>query len=142
MKTYSDYMLALGMLITGSINTISTKIADEANATGTCKGSTFAWSLDQGYTNNTSCEPRPFNHPFLQAVGMFIGEGLVLIVFYLSEFWFKYRDNKALSKPDDYSAVEDGANGASEGGEKDSQDKNNWSPIIFLLPACCDLSGT
>ena len=49
-------MLALGMLITGSLNTITTKAADKVN------------TLDRyGDTVN-------FNHPFFQALCMFVGE--------------------------------------------------------------------
>lgn len=34
MKTYFHYFLALGMLITGSVNTLSTKWADQQCAVG------------------------------------------------------------------------------------------------------------
>lgn len=63
MRTVFHYVLALGMLITGSINTLSTKWADQQCSVG------------------RSGESHPFVHPFVQAVGMFLGEALCLVAF-------------------------------------------------------------
>lgn len=65
MKTLFDYMLALGMMITGSVNTISTKAADQVHA------------------ENKHGDVVLFNHPFFQTAGMFLGEFLCLLTFRL-----------------------------------------------------------
>lgn len=65
MKTVFHYMLALGMLLTGSINTLSTKWADKQCSVGR-----------HGISH-------PFVHPFVQAAGMFLGEALCLVAFAL-----------------------------------------------------------
>lgn len=57
-------LLSVLMIVTGSINTLSTKWADTL----------FAVGRDHG-------EPRKFNHPFVQSWFMFVGEFLCLIVF-------------------------------------------------------------
>ena len=59
----SEVVLAIGMLLTGSVNTITTKFADLQFTTG----------YDGSY--------RVFNHPFFQAAGMFFGEFLCAAVF-------------------------------------------------------------
>eukprot|EP00076_Gallus_gallus_P039460 XP_025004998.1 solute carrier family 35 member F6 [Gallus gallus] len=65
---WSRYQLGLAalMLLTGSINTLAAKWADNFSAAG-CGGT----------------EEHSFQHPFLQAVGMFLGEFSCLAVFYL-----------------------------------------------------------
>ena len=50
MRTVSDYILALGMLITGSINTLTTKLADTERSEGV-KG-----------------DKHLFKHPFFQVI--------------------------------------------------------------------------
>ena len=66
--------LALGMVITGSINTISTKWADNQRAIG-----------------KPEFPEHDFDHPFLQAVGMFIGEFTCLIAF---QIWRRFNKKK------------------------------------------------
>jgi len=61
-------------------------------------------------------EKREFEHPFVQALGMFLGELLCLAVFYLGE-WKKRR----------------------EGIESPKQTFSNW---IFVVPAICDMTAT
>jgi len=65
---WTSYQLSLAvlMVVTGSINTLSTKWADQLSA------------------KNSVGELKPFNHPFLQACTMFIGEFLCLVVFTIS----------------------------------------------------------
>jgi len=58
-----------------------------------------------------------FNHPFIQAAVMFIGEILCLCVFYLLR-WRAHRT-----------------------GQKFDQGKP-FNPAIFALPALCDMSAT
>nr|XP_060610755.1 solute carrier family 35 member F6 [Anolis sagrei ordinatus] len=103
MATWTKYQLFLAglMLVTGSINTLSAKWADKLSAVG-CNGT----------------EEHNFQHPFLQAVGMFLGEFSCLAVFHL----LRCRDRRraepvmAASQP--------------------------FNPILFLPPALCDMTGT
>ena len=105
MRTTFALGLALGMLVTGSVNTISTKLADLQIVAG----------LDPK-------TPHAFNHPFFQACLMFLGEALCLAV---------YQAKKAFC-----------AKKRGEGAKKARKNKQRWSPLIFLLPACCDMTGT
>ncbi|CAG5099320.1 Oidioi.mRNA.OKI2018_I69.XSR.g16443.t1.cds [Oikopleura dioica] len=95
--------LALGMVITGSINTISTKWADNQRAIG-----------------KPEFPEHDFDHPFLQAVGMFIGEFTCLIAF---QIWRRFNKKKV------------------EEGEIDVG-SDDFSPFLLCLPACCDMLGT
>lgn len=93
-------LLALGMLITGSLNTISTKAADNGTAVNR-------------YGDNVA-----FNHPFVQAAGMFIGEYLCMIVYLILSYRAKANndDSFARAKP--------------------------HSRFIYAIPAMCDMTGT
>jgi len=92
-----EAFLALGMLFTGSVNTLVTKLADVTDSTG----------ID-GKSND-------FDHPFFQALGMFLGEFLCLGVYYINK-----SRNKSVEK----------------------EEPQTWSPWIFALPAVCDMTGT
>jgi len=95
-------VLAIIMLVTGSLNTISAKFADQS----------FAYGID-------GCKsfPRSFRHPFFQAVLMFMGESFCLVVFKLSNAVARYQG-------------------------KDTTPSADFSPLIFLIPALCDLTAT
>ncbi|XP_048453408.1 solute carrier family 35 member F6 [Rhincodon typus] len=93
--------LAAMMLITGSINTLSAKWADGFSAKG-CHGS----------------QTHLFNHPFLQAVGMFLGEVSCLAVFYI----IVCHDRR---KP-----------------EPQMASARKFNSFIFLPPALCDMTAT
>jgi len=99
MKTLFHWMLALGMLITGSINTISTKAADQA------------------WTTNRYGERVQFNHPFFQAVCMFLGEFLCLLAFHASLL-----------------------RGRMTG--KEVEKAKPFNRFVLLLPALCDMTAT
>ncbi|XP_033642637.1 solute carrier family 35 member F6-like [Asterias rubens] len=71
-----QFFLAGMMLVTGSINTLSTKWADVQTAVG-----------DPKYGN----EPHAFFHPFFQASCMFLGELSCLVAFKMLFFYHKYR---------------------------------------------------
>mmetsp|Transcript_19742 Transcript_19742/g.50121 ORF Transcript_19742/g.50121 Transcript_19742/m.50121 type:complete len:389 (-) Transcript_19742:156-1322(-) len=75
-------ILAVGMVSTGSVNTIAGKYADDQVAEG--------WANDG--------KSHPFQHPFFQAATMFLGELLCLFAY----FFYK----KFMEKPD-YDKVED-----------------------------------
>ena len=76
-KTLAHVGLALGMLVTGSINTLSTKLADLQNATGVGGGPS-----------------RNFSHPFTQAWFMFFGEFLCLLTFFLQRYVAGWRGRR------------------------------------------------
>ncbi|XP_052285284.1 solute carrier family 35 member F6-like isoform X2 [Dreissena polymorpha] len=96
-------LLAVVMVVTGSINTLSTKWADSSEAV------------------NLDGQKQPFNHPFLQAVGMFMGELLCLFVFGIRKCM---RRNHEVANADDAHAP------------------RNYNPLIFLPAAICDMLGT
>ncbi|XP_018425361.1 PREDICTED: solute carrier family 35 member F6 [Nanorana parkeri] len=99
--TSYQLILAAMMLVTGSINTLSAKWADTFSAGG-CKDDPV----------------HQFQHPFLQAVGMFLGELSCLAVFYILVF----RDKRSPQPNMDASQP--------------------FNSLIFLLPAICDMAGT
>ncbi|KAG9469794.1 solute carrier family 35 member F6 [Eleutherodactylus coqui] len=100
---WTSYQLLLAgmMLVTGSINTLSAKWADNFSAEG-CKGS----------------QSHQFQHPFLQAVGMFLGELSCLAVFYILVLKDRRSPEPTLAP---------------------SQPFNS---LLFLPPAICDMTGT
>lgn len=102
---WTTYQLGLAfmMLITGSINTLSTKWADTSTAVGVDGGA-----------------PRVFDHPFLQAVGMFMGELTCLLVFHIMRVFHTRRNTL------------------------DQMDVGNqhFNPLIFLPAAMLDMLGT
>ncbi|KAM9355307.1 solute carrier family 35 member F6-like isoform 2-T2 [Pholidichthys leucotaenia] len=99
---WTKYQLFLAglMLITGSINTLSAKWAD----TFTAKG--------------CSDNEHDFSHPFVQAVGMFLGELSCLAVFYILLCHDRRRPEPRMNP----------------GG--------SFNPLLFLPPAMCDMLGT
>ncbi|KAK2856095.1 hypothetical protein Q5P01_004830 [Channa striata] len=101
--TWTRYQLFLAflMLTTGSINTLSAKWADLFSANG-CHG---------------DGEHR-FSHPFLQAVGMFLGEFCCLAVFYI----LLCRDRR---RP-----------------EPQMNPGQRFNPLLFFPPAMCDMTAT
>ncbi|XP_018121546.1 solute carrier family 35 member F6 [Xenopus laevis] len=100
---WTSYQLLLAgmMLTTGSINTLSAKWADNFNAKG-CNGS----------------ESHQFQHPFLQAVGMFLGELSCLAVLYIL-----ICRNRSSPVPT-------------------IEPSQPFNPLLFLPPALCDMTGT
>jgi len=87
-------VLAVGMVLTGSINTLVTKLADVTSAEG------------------INGESSDFDHPYVQALGMFLGELMCLAAFYI------------LPK-----------------GKADREEKP-FPLWTFLLPALCDMTAT
>lgn len=97
--------LASGMLVFGSINTLTTKTADMVNTTG-----------------RPDFPPHMFSHPYLQGVGMFLGEFSCLIIFYMMTI---YRNIKARNNPD-----------------SPLPPVHSCNPFLFILPAICDMCAT
>lgn len=100
---WTKYQLFLAglMLTTGSINTLSAKWADMFSAKG--------------------CRDDPvhsFSHPFVQAVGMFLGELSCLAVFYL----LLCHDRRSP--------------------EPKMNPGQRFNPLLFFPPAMCDMTAT
>lgn len=100
---WTKYQLFLAglMLTTGSLNTLSAKWADMFSAKG--------------------CRDDPehmFSHPFLQAVGMFLGEFSCLAVFYILLCHDKRRPEPQMNPG------------------------QSFNPLLFFPPAMCDMTGT
>ncbi|KAM6221870.1 solute carrier family 35 member F6 [Rhynchocyon petersi] len=100
---WTKYQLFLAglMLVTGSINTLSAKWADRFVAEG-CGGS----------------KAHSFQHPFLQSVGMFLGEFSCLAAFYLLRCRAEGHSDSSVSP------------------------QQSFNPLLFLPPALCDMTGT
>uniref|UniRef100_L7M0A8 Solute carrier family 35 member F6 n=1 Tax=Rhipicephalus pulchellus TaxID=72859 RepID=L7M0A8_RHIPC len=106
--TKYQVFLALMLVFTGSINTLATKWADSSLSVG------------------RDGQLRLFDHPFLQAVGMFLGEMSCLLAFRVVFFYYtrKAKAGEAVELPPSVSGSRD------------------FNPLIFLPPAMCDLVGT
>nr|XP_054508924.1 solute carrier family 35 member F6 [Agelaius phoeniceus] len=112
---WSRYQLGLAalMLLTGSINTLAAKWADNFSAPG-CDGT----------------EEHKFQHPFLQAAGMFLGEFSCLPVFYL----LLLRDRRRADRDRDQDRDGDG--------DPAPAPSRPFNALLFLPPALCDMAGT
>jgi drug/metabolite transporter (DMT)-like permease len=110
-KRVVNLMIAVLMVSTGSLNTIAAKWADQIKVEG-----------------------RTFNHPFFQAICMFIGEFCCLIAFFIIYGVQKVNWRRR--------------NVEGEGGivaelEDDVEPSiPKFNPFIFLPPALCDIMGT
>ncbi|XP_045102552.1 solute carrier family 35 member F6-like isoform X3 [Portunus trituberculatus] len=104
--TKKQMMLAFIMVSTGSINTISAK-----------------WT-DRIYSKNSHGNVVKFNHPFLQADCMFMGEMTCMAAFYILRI-LRRRARQ----------------GASELA-LDSDQNTKFPRLVFYLPAICDMTAT
>ncbi|XP_050692656.1 solute carrier family 35 member F6-like isoform X1 [Eriocheir sinensis] len=104
--TRKQILLAVLLVVTGSINTLSTKWADEIEA------------------ENSAGEVTHFVHPYFQTEGMFIGEMLCMLTFYIMRCYERRqrRDNVEMSPS--------------------TQQVTNFPKQIFLVPALCDTIAT
>ena len=144
--TPAQYALAFWMLVTGSINTLSTKFADKecvpdyrfGSVAATCDASAVVenaksiLSSSGTFHHNSTLSTdgcvagcKPFDHPFVQAIGMFAGESLCLLAFKISTLFS--------------AAPSQGGEGGEGGGAAAAR---RYSPLIFALPALCDSLGT
>jgi len=94
------------MLIFGSFNTLSVKWADTMTS------------------ESVDGTKRPFNHPFLQATGMFLGEMLCMVAFWI----VRYRASRQPASA--YPPL------SQENAPK------KFNPLVFLPPALCDMTAT
>merc|ERR1712223_538732 len=106
------------MLIAGSIETMSVKWADTMDSKG------------------SDGKLRGFRHPFLQAAGMFLGEMLCMVVFYLIRWFKKWKSKRHGSYEILYSTDE------AERVANEEANEAKFNPLIFLPPALCDLTAT
>lgn len=104
--TKKQSFFALTMVITGSINTLSTKWADTMESV------------------NSAGELEKFQHPFFQADGMFLGEILCLITFYIQRTVIRRRQREQI-----------------EMAPVNQQDVK-FPKIVFVAPALCDMLAT
>lgn len=104
--TKYQIILAFTLVITGSINTLSTKWADYIKS------------------ESSDGQIRPFEHPFVQACAMFMGEFLCLVTFKALYYHFRRKND----------------------GTEDRHDlvkgNRNFSPFILFVPAMCDMIAT
>uniref|UniRef100_A0A1A8RGX5 Solute carrier family 35 member F6 n=1 Tax=Nothobranchius rachovii TaxID=451742 RepID=A0A1A8RGX5_9TELE len=100
---WTRYQLFLAglMLTTGSINTLSAKWADMFSAKGCHDG-----------------PEHDFSHPFVQAVGMFLGEFSCLLVFYMLLRYDRRRPEPQMNPG------------------------QSFNPLLFFPPAMCDMLAT
>lgn len=104
--TKYQIILAFTLVITGSINTLSTKWADYIKS------------------ESSDGQVRPFEHPFVQACAMFMGEFLCLLTFKALYYHFRRKND----------------------GTEDRHDlvkgNRDFSPFILFVPAMCDMIAT
>lgn len=98
--------LAGMMLVFGSFNTLSVKWADTMTS------------------ESVNGDQKSFNHPFLQATGMFLGEMMCMLAFWFTRW--KASRQQAVSYPP--LSVDDAP--------------KKFNPLIFLPPALCDMTAT
>ncbi|XP_074658914.1 solute carrier family 35 member F6-like [Tubulanus polymorphus] len=113
-------LLAVGMLVTGSINTISKKAQNDVNVAGYYNAS----------ANNTAT-PHDFHHPWFQTIIMFMGEFLCLIGFAYHRK--KQRDEWQKELQERFENGED---------IPDPPDQGRVCQLILAIPTICDLIGT
>jgi drug/metabolite transporter (DMT)-like permease len=113
----STLFFALGMLITGTINTLTRKIQNDTKAKG---------------VDGTI---HPFRHPFFQTFVMFIGEALCLIPLFIQRRNQRRRYQELIANSSINTTIGD----SQKFGEPRRSRVFSW---IFLLPAVCDLLGT
>ena len=125
MGRYTTLVLAVSMLVVGSINTIAYKVADWQYAKGSYTPAQCQWPSAPPLPGNASMPSPPalppspppepgckFQHPFVQVYAMFLGELCCLIAYML----LRCTDTIEASPAFNY--------------------------FIFLLPACCDMTAT
>ncbi len=82
----------------------------------------FRWA-DTMTSESTDGKQRPFRHPFLQACGMFLGEMMCMVAFYIVRAYKRRRAASSIEEVEEPSA-------------------RPYSPFVFLPPALCDMTAT
>lgn len=117
-----QFALVAGMLITGSINTLSKKAQNDCRV----KGIPYNRS-----SNSSSGEEHEFDHPWFQTIIMFLGESFCLIGLIVSRYRERSRHRRNL-----YLSNIQGD------GERIELKQPRIFQFVFLLPTLCDLIGT
>lgn len=110
-------VLMVGMLVTGSINTLSKKAQNDC--------------IVKGYpdkSKNNTAEPHEFNHPWFQTLIMFIGETICLIGFVI----VRKRERDKRKNEFSVTALD----------ELPKQFQNRLIQLVVAFPTVCDLIGT
>ncbi|XP_041353589.1 solute carrier family 35 member F6-like [Gigantopelta aegis] len=113
-------LLMIGMLVTGSINTLSKKAQNDC--------------VVEGYpdrSSNNTTKPHEFDHPWFQTWIMFIGEMCCLIGLCIA----RRRERQAYLKKEALSRKQ-------EGEVLEPLVQKKVFHLIFLIPTLCDLVGT
>ena len=106
------YSVMLGMLLTGSANT-----------------------LIQKYQNDTEALGHLFTHPYFQTAIMFTGELSVFLAYGVKKFWY---GRKAAANPTEAKQLLSPGTQAAES----HQLKTNPNPLLLAIPASCDFLGS
>ncbi|KAK3597431.1 hypothetical protein CHS0354_040171 [Potamilus streckersoni] len=117
--TCFQVLLMVGMLVTGSINTLSKKAQNDCIASG--------YPVKSG--NKTTSDPHQFNHPWFQTLIMFIGETVCLFGFCA----VRRRERLALQ--------EKVGDKPEESSSETPKQARIFQPLI-IIPTICDLIGT
>lgn len=112
-STLITLLIAVMMVVTGSLNTIAAKWADSISVNG-----------------------RKFDHPFFQATCMFIGEFCCLITFLIVHNIRKFNWRRRRTQATESNLYD------IEAEDEDEPQINKFNPFIFLPPACCDVLAT
>ena len=85
--------LAILLVVTGSLNTLTTKWADFLKSKGIILIINFTHYIiypnDHVNILDSQGNVVPFNHPFVQAIAMFFGEMMCLVTFKIVYFFLK-----------------------------------------------------
>lgn len=120
-------LLAVGMLISGSLNTLTTNYANKQYADGITSPSTV-W----GKLNGEFDRYHLFDHPYFQAACMFVGELLCFIAYGVTR---KGRSAAGAS-------AREAGQGLVLEAEEVAPRPSFKSNFLFAIPAVCDMLGT
>ncbi|KAJ1649182.1 hypothetical protein IWQ61_009651, partial [Dispira simplex] len=139
MKTSYTLFLVGGMLVTGTLNTLLTKLQD-MQCVGNCH-------------DQNPAKRQLFEQPTWQTLNMFVGEILCLVVLYVSLAWNHYQRRRhgysELVATGPLSEEADGGDLLEEATLDDmpttlanTQPLNGWKTLLMWLPALFDICGT
>ncbi|KAI8814225.1 hypothetical protein BJ742DRAFT_328042 [Cladochytrium replicatum] len=126
------WFLVVGMLFTGTINTLLNKYQDFA-CVGNCD--------DPDPTKRVH-----FEQPVWQTLNMFVGEALCLLVYYVSVWYESYKKSREpayhpISTSDD-AADDDVGNSAVSPKPHDALPLTGWRQLLLWIPTLCDMTAT
>jgi len=127
--TFGDFLLALGMFLSGTLNTITAKWAQRTPSIGRETKDDLSTTIWGSLDGQDGKDERSFDHPFFQASTMFIGEALCLIAFIIKKKYF------SAPAPPTYTSLKDGTSSS-------TSDGLFTNSIYFSLPAMLDMTGT